>query len=354
MTCSEESLYCLAEAQNCSYSLVNTWNCDPGKIAPYLQDFRVDRYGYRLIPNGQLVSPALIGLGNHWELLPETAPFGNIRSRSLWKIRATSYFPICKHFDYPICCLLDWQRWHDAYFHWLFDTLPRALAALDYQQKTKSKVGLLVSSDIKQWQIDSLVRLGLDQGSFILINRSDINTSISSSALIVAPPARGQGLYGSPYDCMHPGLVRQLAYKLINVPGGLGSCLEKIIKIFISRGDAQTRRIINEDKVSTLLESHGFRVIYLANMAFDDQVNLFGSASHIVAAHGGGLSNLLFSSKANILELFADGHEVRPDYFQLATIKSLSYYYYVSASVNQSNDFFLDLFVLEKFIELTC
>ena len=245
MTCSEESLYCLAEAQNCSYSLVNTWNCDPGKIAPYLQDFRVDRYGYRLIPNGQLVSPALIGLGNHWELLPETAPFGNIRSRSLWKIRATSYFPICKHFDYPICCLLDWQRWHDAYFHWLFDTLPRALAALDYQQKTKSKVGLLVSSDIKQWQIDSLVRLGLDQGSFILINRSDINTSISSSALIVAPPARGQGLYGSPYDCMHPGLVRQLAYKLINVPGGLGSCLEKIIKIFISRGDAQTRRIIN-------------------------------------------------------------------------------------------------------------
>ena len=62
----------------------------------------------------------------------------------------------------------------------------------------------------------------------------------------------------------------------------------------------------------------------------------------------GAFSNLLFSSKANILELFADGHEVRPDYFQLATIKSLSYYYCVSASVNQSNDFFLDLFVLKR------
>ena len=354
MARTDAGIHYLTDAVNVKYSLNNLWDCELDFIAPYLQDFRVDRYAYRLVNYGQLVSPSLIGLGNHWDILEETVPFGRIHSELLWKTRAKSYLNRLKYTGNPVCCLMDWCRMQDAYFHWLFDILPRALAASDFQQKTKSKVGLLVPSEMKQWQIDSLLQLGFHPECFVPVNRDDIRTSIASEALLVAPSARVQCKESALYGCMNPGLVRQLADKLTKSLRVLRIGIEKQKKIYISRADAQSRRILNEEMVIKVLESCGFSVFCLAHMTFTEQVELFSSASHIVGAHGGGLSNLLFSTHASVLELFADGHGLRTEYFQLSSLNSLSYYYYVFASINEANDFVVDLSVLEIFINATC
>jgi hypothetical protein len=346
--------YDLSVIDNCEYSLANPWNCDAGRMSEYTRKFLISKYSYRAIPFGQLVSSDLIGLKNHWGILSESTPFWHCSRRSLWRLRALSILSSRRHYEGSICCLLDWKRWENSYFHWLFDTLPRALAVLDYQSRTGLRVRLLVESDMQKWQIDSLNYLGLDSNSFIEVNRSENKTSISADILIAAPSARVQGLDNAPYDSMCPEIIRLLADRFIRRLSGFHAGLGVCSRIFISRSDAQSRRIINEDAVKEMLVKNGFSMVCLTDMPFIEQMRLFHSASHIIAVHGAGLSNLLFSKEANVLEIFSENHGIRPDYFQLASINSNAYYFYVCSSINRSNDIFLGIEVLEKFIALTC
>ena len=53
-----------------------------------------------------------------------------------------------------------------------------------------------------------------------------------------------------------------------------------------------------------LLRKHNFRKVYLEKMTIMEQVELFRTASHVIAAHGAGLTNVLFApSEARILEI---------------------------------------------------
>jgi capsular polysaccharide biosynthesis protein len=61
-------------------------------------------------------------------------------------------------------------------------------------------------------------------------------------------------------------------------------------KIVIQR--KHNRKI--DDETLNQLTGVGFTVHYLENMSIEDQASLFNSASHIVAAHGSAISNILF------------------------------------------------------------
>jgi capsular polysaccharide biosynthesis protein len=64
-------------------------------------------------------------------------------------------------------------------------------------------------------------------------------------------------------------------------------------KIWISRENSATRKIVNENEVFLILK--GWTVAQLETFTLQKQINLFAEASHIVAAHGAGLVNLLWS-----------------------------------------------------------
>ena len=53
-----------------------------------------------------------------------------------------------------------------------------------------------------------------------------------------------------------------------------------------------------------LLSKYNFRKVYLEQMTIKQQVELFRTASHVIAAHGAGLTNVLFApGDARILEI---------------------------------------------------
>ena len=53
-----------------------------------------------------------------------------------------------------------------------------------------------------------------------------------------------------------------------------------------------------------LLRNHNFRKVHLEQMTIMEQVELFRTASHVIAAHGAGLTNVLFApADARILEI---------------------------------------------------
>ena len=63
-------------------------------------------------------------------------------------------------------------------------------------------------------------------------------------------------------------------------------------KIVVLRPGAKTRRLINSDEL--LLKLKGWETVALENMNIRDQMRTFAEATHIVAAHGAGLTNLLW------------------------------------------------------------
>ena len=63
------------------------------------------------------------------------------------------------------------------------------------------------------------------------------------------------------------------------------------------------RRLRNEQDLLRRLDRHGIRPVELEQLSFPDQVELFYDAEVIVAAHGAGLTNLLFADRALVVEI---------------------------------------------------
>ena len=52
--------------------------------------------------------------------------------------------------------------------------------------------------------------------------------------------------------------------------------------------------LLNEDEVIETVEAFGYEVVTLSGLDLGSQARLFAAASHVIAPHGAGLSNLVF------------------------------------------------------------
>jgi capsular polysaccharide biosynthesis protein len=78
-------------------------------------------------------------------------------------------------------------------------------------------------------------------------------------------------------------------------------------KIYISRRDATSRRILNEAEIETRLQALGFECLCLGEMPILTQLRAFAEACVVVAAHGASLTNIAFSSAGtSMVEIFPE------------------------------------------------
>jgi capsular polysaccharide biosynthesis protein len=63
-------------------------------------------------------------------------------------------------------------------------------------------------------------------------------------------------------------------------------------KIVVLRPGAKTRRMLNSDEL--LLKLKGWETVTLEKLSIKDQIKTFAEASHVLAAHGAGMVNLLW------------------------------------------------------------
>ncbi len=68
-------------------------------------------------------------------------------------------------------------------------------------------------------------------------------------------------------------------------------------RIFLSRKNCIWRRLINEDEIIDALKPLGFRVVFIEECNFEEQVRIFQKAEFIVAPNGSALNNLIFSNE---------------------------------------------------------
>lgn len=116
------------------------------------------------------------------------------------------------------------------------------------------------------------------------------------------------------------------------------SSRKKDKRIFISRKDAAMRRILNEEELLETLEKYNFQQYVLEQMTIEEQIELFYDAEVVIGSHGAGFSNILFSEKIHVIELFPSKFIWMPVYYFLSKSMQHNYHYLCSGGeLNYTN-----------------
>ncbi|MBG1245356.1 glycosyltransferase family 61 protein [Nostoc sp. NZL] len=205
----------------------------------------------------------------------------------------------------------------EGYFHWMFDVLPRIHLLNQAEIQFNHIDKFLVNSLHLCFQKETLEILGIPEKKII---ESRQFPHIKAKQLVV-PSLPGQ-----------TGNIPKWACDFLKTKILVNSSTEKVAKgnlIYISRDRAAFRRIINEDELVQFLNKFKFEVIFLEKISVAEQASVLSSASVIVAAHGAGLSNLVFCSPGTkIIELFSPNY-VNGCYWVLSNNMELDYYYLI-------------------------
>lgn len=196
--------------------------------------------------------------------------------------------------------------WSHLYAHWIYEALTR-LEVLEYYIKTTGKKPLLILDPyLPQWKIQSLELMGYSSGDYIQWNgyRAKVKELVICSK-------RREGGRISVKACHW---VRERI--LSNVDNYTNTNLVFSPKIFISRKKANARRILNEEEVIATLAKIDFVPYVIEDLDFADQVKLFAQAKFIVAPHGGGVTNIIFSQSLTLIEIF--GEKISHFYYTVA------------------------------------
>jgi len=199
----------------------------------------------------------------------------------------------------------------NSYFHWIFDVLPR----IHLIQKSNRRVDKIIVNSFKHpFQSQSLALLGISPDQ--LIDGTE-NPHILAKELLVPSFPRHQ-------TCR----IGKWVFEFIRntfIDQTLDSHLEKGKKIYISRSNANRRRLLNEKEVIDFLKTRGFECIHLESLTFKEQVHLLASSEYVIAPHGAGLTNIVFCPPGTkIIEIFSPNY-VSVSYWNISAQVGLNY-----------------------------
>ncbi len=209
---------------------------------------------------------------------------------------------------------------HDAYFHWLFDLLPR-LKILEDMGVKPEKIYLQYHYRFQRETLELLDMVSTQD----IINCSEVPL-LSASNLIV--------------PCHEVMDGREFPEWVINFVRS--NFLQKVDRLrpsspkrlYISRADALFRRVLNEQEILPVLEEYGFTMVKLEKLSFQQQIILFRDAEAVVLPHGSGLANLVFCAKGiPVIELLPA--QVLDHGYRLSMAVGLDYFF-LSAQAGDS------------------
>ena len=207
-------------------------------------------------------------------------------------------------------------------FHWFFDCLPRLYLVLE---NTQEPVKVIVRRDMARYQLDTLqfVLKNYPQAEVVYIGKHEkwqVEEFVLPSFV-----ANAQSGY---LPRKIADWLRQKVWQGYGLQKG-----SRKRRLYISRANAKTRRVLNELELLPLLGRYGVEVVRAEELTYQQQVQLFFEAEAVIAPHGAGLTNLLFSEQCQVLE-FHPANLIKTHYFLLC--KALGFRY--SAVIGTTGD----------------
>jgi capsular polysaccharide biosynthesis protein len=200
----------------------------------------------------------------------------------------------------------------NLYYHWLLQLLPRYELIRRAGVELKDIDYYYVNSQRSRFQRETLAVLGIEPAR--IIDGDKVPHLRARELIVPSVPLSG--------GCFRPWMMEFLRDSFI--PKNVTSSGRRL---YISRGRAGYRRVLNEDEVINFLRRRNFEVFEMEGLSVQEQAAVMASSDVVVAPHGGGLSNILFCSPATkIIEIYAP--ELVATYFwKLSNQLQLDYYY---------------------------
>lgn len=202
-------------------------------------------------------------------------------------------------------------RWGVCYFHWLTDALPRLLVSEDRENNhTKNSIVLpqYFHGPHCKFIPESLKLLGYQVHWF--------DKKIFVRELILPSYTAATGNYNKE-------IINILRDRFLS-----GKQCSPYRNIFISRGNAKKRKIVNENEVIELMKLYNYEIHFFEDYTLEKQIEIMSQTKNLVGLHGAGLTNMLFMpAGGKILEFRRRNDNYNNCYFTLASALDHDYYY---------------------------
>lgn len=255
------------------------------------------------------------------------------------------------------------------------------LPPVQYHDETLGVLTYTASDNYFHWMLDVLPRIDLLRKSGIAIDRFVCNTNPALAyqqetlSILDIPPSKQINVVWNSHLQARKLVVPSLIGYTSNYPKWAIDSLKKLFfiasqpehadkyeRIYLSRGDASHRKVVNEEQVLNLLEPFRFKKITTSEYSVSEQIRIFSSAKIIISPHGANMTNILFCKPGTkVIELFSPGY-VNPIYWVLSSHAELDYYYligngrrssdYVFESARWSEDIEVDIDQLSRLLQL--
>lgn len=207
------------------------------------------------------------------------------------------------------------------YAHWITECLPFWVYYAQNLKKTGTK---LVVSHLEKFHLEALDLLEIAQDDLMVASSGRYlfeQFLVPSQVALWSPP----GIVSSAADAVFERAMQ-----------GRTPSTERY-RVYLSRSDATTRRLLNEAVIMTILDRYGFHSIRCSELSFREQVLTMAASSVVIGSHGAALGNVVFCRPGTqVLELFPE-YCVQPHFRALCARASLSYGYVLGTSFEHEN-----------------
>lgn len=220
------------------------------------------------------------------------------------------------------------------YYHWMLDCLSK----LDWLSGLPSSIRIarLLVNRKTPFVMETLRLAGWTDND--IVSLEETGPHILCDLLLASSPIT---------SAYHPSRVFMAVQKLL----GVDYSRSKDRRLYLSRMDASTRRVKNEEEVLSFLKPLGFEAVQLGCLTVREQAALFASAEWVIGPHGAGFTNISFCQKgAKILEWFPSGY-IDLVYWAISCELELNYARMAFAphgSGSKASDYEVDLLRLEQ------
>lgn len=206
------------------------------------------------------------------------------------------------------------------YYHWTLEELLKLRGIAHYERMTGRDVTLIIPSDPPSYVTESLELLGYNKNDYIEWDRK-----ILAVDRLVVPS----------FPDLTPKTVEWLRNEItkeIELPDSETTP----DWVYISRQNADTRRVLNYSEVESVLEKYGVQPINCEDLSLEEEIRLFSTVDGVIGPHGAGLTGAVWSSDLHLLEIF--NNTIKAPYYMLSYILRHTYTALSADPVGKAND----------------
>ena len=207
--------------------------------------------------------------------------------------------------------LLITDAYSSGHFHWFLEVLEKVVCL---KGRTNEFILLLPSTNyIKNIGLESLTMLEAKFQSILFMDENDFY-KVEDLYYVTTVSRNG----------LNPRLLREVRSRF-------NPTVEKAEKmVYVSRQNAQYRKIVNGTEFETLLTNAGFTVIYAEGMNLRQQIELFRHTKVLISLHGAGLANCIFMQPGGkVIEIRKrENNTSNIGFWHLSSSLNHEYYYF--------------------------